>query len=29
MDNYEKIMDLYPDFQNWQIVARLTKKNYR
>lgn len=22
-------MDLYPDFQNWQMVARLIKKSYR
>lgn len=29
IDNFEKISDLYPDFPNWQIVARLVKKNYK
>ena len=25
----EKIADLYPDLQNWEIVARLIKNNHR
>lgn len=29
MNESEKIADLYPDLQNWEIIARLIKKNYR
>lgn len=28
-EDSEKISELYPDFPNWQIVVRLTKKTYK